>query len=144
MTTQVESPVSENTITAALITDRSRINFFPKHFGSAFLVAENALYDYMGKLCKSYSGGLWNFYVLSNGGVFAAPDDDEPMHLEWSMNWFEGDMSAEAAGIVASLFMLNYLANKYRTDRFIEKYYQLRDYALNFHPERAMIYQAID
>ena len=145
MTTQAcESPVSENIITFKIVSDSERMNFMPKHFGRTLIVAENLIYTYMDKLCEDYSGGMWKFYELSNGGVFLAPDHDEKMHLEWDGNWFSGDLSAEAAGIVATLFALNHLANHFNSDKFIDMYHQLRDYALNFHPEASLIYQAID
>jgi hypothetical protein len=31
----------------------------------------------MDRFCASYSGGIWQFYTLSNGGAFMAPEANE-------------------------------------------------------------------
>jgi hypothetical protein len=30
----------------------------------------------MDRFCEGYSGGIWSFYTLSNGGAFMAPEPD--------------------------------------------------------------------
>lgn len=57
----------------------------------------------MDRFCENYSGGIWQFYTLSNGGAFMAPDADEGDDEKWAlfnpMNGNGAEMSAEAAGI---------------------------------------------
>jgi hypothetical protein len=72
-----------------------------------------------------------------------APDYDKRMLVSVDGNGFDGNMSADAAGIVANLFALSYLATKTENDRIIELYYLLREFACD-HPEGRMILRAID
>ena len=52
-------------------------------------------------------------------------------------------ISAEAAGIIATLFVLSHLSIQYESDHLAEGYHRLHDY-LDGHPEASAIYQAID
>lgn len=103
----------------------------------------------MARLSQDYKGGLWHFYELSNGGFYLAPNKTERMRVEVDGNGFDGAMSADAAGIVATLFALNHLvALVYEEggpelDKLSDHYYFLRDFALG-HPEAVTILRAID
>ncbi|WP_231862027.1 antirestriction protein [Legionella hackeliae] len=52
-------------------------------------------------------------------------------------------MSADAAGIITTLCVLNQLCWKTKSDKTIQQYYLLRDY-IEYHKEAADIYAAID
>jgi hypothetical protein len=131
-------------ITATLIPEQQRLGTLPRYFGAKLTRAEMLVYDWMGALSKDYSGGYWNFYALSNGGFYMAPAARERMTISVEGNGFSGEMSADAAGIVAVLFAFCQIANETEEDRFIELYHQVRDYAAQFHPERRRILRAID
>jgi hypothetical protein len=32
------------------------------------------IFAWMDRFCEGYSGGIWSFYTLSNGGAFMAPE----------------------------------------------------------------------
>ncbi|EEP5037198.1 antirestriction protein [Salmonella enterica] len=135
-------------VTASLVPEDSRMGFYPAAFGKARMMRGEALVlGYMGKLCQEYKGAFWHFYTLSNGGYYMAPAIDAEMHLEVSGNWFSGSMSADAAGIVATLFALGHLAAEAQGtaegDALIDRYHFLREYALD-HSEAAAILGAID
>ncbi len=51
-------------------------------------------------LCREYRGAYWLMWELSNGGFYMAPARDEMLNIE-AMNYFSGQMSADAAGITA-------------------------------------------
>ena len=91
-----------------------------------------------------YSGGVWNFYTLSNGGAFMAPEESDGL---WSLfnilNGNGAEMSAAAAGIAACLMAYSHHACRTECDAMTEHYYRLRDYALN-HPEFNAIMHIID
>lgn len=63
------------------------------------------------------------------------------MRLMWPGNYFDGEMSPDAAGIVATLFTLNGFAE--HSPAFAEKYWQLYEY-IGSHPEAQKIYAVID
>lgn len=72
----------------------------------------------MSRFARTYSGGYWRFFELSNGGFHMSPPD-EAYELCIDSNGFEGRMSADAAGITVCLFALSYLSFDYTTDVFI-------------------------
>ena len=99
----------------------------------------------MDRLCADYSGGVWSFYTLSNGGAFMAPesDHDEKWTLFNSMNGNGAELTSEAAGMVACLMAYSHHACRTECDAMTEHYYRLRDYAIN-HPECSAIMHLID
>ncbi len=128
-------------ITRRLVPESQRLRFFPRIFGSKFLYGERLIYAWARGLCPDYNGGYWHFYTLDNGGFYVAPDTDQRMRVVVDGNGFDGTMSADAAGIVITLFTLGRLAEHFEsgTDHF----HALRDYARE-HREFPSIFSAID
>ncbi|MGC6373665.1 antirestriction protein [Pseudomonas sp. S2.OTC.A_B10] len=142
MDTQViTSPV------ATLVADDDRIEFYPAHFGKYFMAAENLLYVHASRFVQGYQGGYWNFYTTTNGAFFAALDTTETLHVVIAENYTSEHMSAEAVGITLTLFVLGRLMNaripEDESDRFIDSYHKLREFALG-HAEAPAILTAID
>ncbi len=133
------------TLSASLVPEQSRIDCLPSHFGKYMLIAENAIFNIMGELCSTYSGGYWNFFELSNGGFFMAPkaDPEHKFNIQCDGNGYDGQMSAEAAGITVTLFAMSRLSFRYQVDTFVDHFHWLREYA-DSHPEAAEIFAAID
>ena len=90
-----------------------------------------------------YNGAYWHFYELSNNGFYMAPDLDEDLTLFIESNGYEGEVSPDAAGIIATLYALNHLCHTTRSEKLIDAYYLLRDY-VGQHAEASKIYSAID
>jgi hypothetical protein len=63
--------------------------------------------------------------------------------MAWEGNYYQGEMSADAAGITASLFSINELANRTSDDSLINAYHLLLDFARE-HEEAQEILSAID
>ena len=114
---------------------------FGVHFPMQF---EPYVYTVTSGLSRDYRGGYWQFYALSNGGFYMAPDADRlfPVVCE---NGYEGNLSADALGITACLYAYSHLS--FAGDAFAEtcaqQYHWLRDYVLE-HPEAGDILRAID
>lgn len=173
-----EIPMTATThelVTATLVPMEHRMTFLPEFFGAKYMIrGEGLVYVWMGKLCKEYRGGFWQFFTLSNGGFFMAPDakmikrSDGGSLSHWlpegirervggwrtvpqgslltmtvPTNGFIGEMSGEAAGIVATLFALCQLAGETEVEQHIEHYHSLRSFACD-HVEREQILAAID
>jgi hypothetical protein len=134
---------------ARLVPEDERMTFLPQLFGPrVFFHGESAVYGWMRKLCKAYTGGLWQFFRVGDAGAgFMAPDIEGPLKLYVDGNGFEGDMSTEAAGIVVTLFALNHLMfstpDKGAVDLLCDRYEELRDFARE-HAEARAIFAAID
>jgi hypothetical protein len=134
----------EDVITRTLVADDDRLDFLPKHLGLSNLwTGQNLFPVYLEKLSADYKGGYWEFYELSNGGWYMAPRGEQRYQMHWDGNYYEGNMSADAAGITASLFTLSHLANTTQQDPLIEAYHWLREYATQ-HAEWEQIGRAID
>ncbi len=138
-----------SSLTVTLLPDEQRITFWPQHFGAIpqWITLEPHIFAWMDRFCTDYSGGIWNFYTLSNGGAFMAPEPDDGVGAPWTlfnpMNGNGAEMSAEAAGIAACLMAYSHHACRTECDAMTEHYYRLRDYALN-HPECNAIMRIID
>ncbi|PTB17774.1 antirestriction protein [Trinickia symbiotica] len=133
----------DNKVQATLVPMLRRMQILPRYFGRYMLVAEAIVYRSLESLCQDYSGGYWDFYELSNGGFYMAPSTTHRLRLQCDGNGFDGEMSADAAGIVACLFAFNALVWKTRDERFERLYYCLREFASD-HSEACAISAAID
>ncbi|ELY3745558.1 antirestriction protein [Cronobacter sakazakii] len=152
MTTQTQCelvPAKEPqlNLTATSVPDEQRIHFWPQLFGSIpqWITLEPHIFAWMDRFCDEYSGGIWSFYTLSNGGAFIAPDadSDDKWPLFNSMNGNGAEMSVEAAGIAVCLIEYSHHACRTECDAMTEHYYRLRDYALQ-HPESNAIIRITD
>lgn len=150
------SPVTESLTSPRTDTDRiecmpvpdeQRAAFWPQQFGSIpqWITLEHHIFGWMDRFCRDYSGGIWNFFTLSNGGAFMAPENEnnEKWTLFNSMNGNGAEMSAEAAGIAVCLIAYSHHACRTECNAMTEHYYRLRDYAL-LHPDCHAIMRIID
>ncbi|ECB7109893.1 antirestriction protein, partial [Salmonella enterica subsp. enterica serovar Newport] len=99
-------PSDDPLITATPVEDENRPDFWPRHFRGIpqWILLEPRIFAWTDRLCADYRGGIWQFYTLSNGGAFMAPeanDGDDVWSLYNGMNGNGTDMSPEAAGIAA-------------------------------------------
>ena len=74
-------------ITATLLPDAQRLHFWPQHFGGIpqWILLEPHIFGWMDRLCENYSGGIWRFYTLTNGGAFMAPEPDDENDGQWTL-----------------------------------------------------------
>ncbi|MFC7706333.1 antirestriction protein [Plastorhodobacter daqingensis] len=130
---------------ATRVPDNRRMDFLPRLFGPRLLIiGEHTVFHFMETLCPSdYGGGLWDFYELDGQPLYLGPTSKPRYRLFCEGNGFEGEVSADAAGIIATLFAFSHLSFRYDDDELAEGYGRLYDYA-TIHAEAAAIYQAID
>ena len=149
MDSQIFQSTEQTAITSTSVPDELRISFWPQHFGSIpqWITLEPRIFAWMDRLCADYTGGVWRFYTLSNGGAFMAPEANEDAGEKWSlfntMNGNGGELSTEAAGIAVCLLAYSHHACRTECYAMTEHYYWLRDYALS-HPECSVIMHIID
>jgi hypothetical protein len=130
-------------VKAQRVDDSRRLMALPRYFGDRLMIFEGAVYDFMHRFAPDYRGGFWQFYELSNGGFYMAPDRGAYRFCV-ETNGYEGELSADAAGITVCLFACSHLSfSDRRGDLFAERFHQLRDFALA-HPEAGQIFAAID
>jgi hypothetical protein len=140
-----ETPVNELStarIEAYRVPEGARIGTLPRHFGMHMLTVESRIYEFMSQFASTYDSGIWQFFELSNGGLYLSPPGEE-YELRVDSNGFQGRMSGDAAGIAVCLFAFSHLSFEYTTDIFSQHFHWLRNYALD-HPEASAIFAAID
>jgi hypothetical protein len=143
MSDAIISPIS-----FSLVEENDRLNFLPKYLGVRLMMSgEHFIFNWMNKLSDNYQGGYWNFYDLSNGGFFMAPKSDSQFSIFVQGNGFDGIVSPDSAGIIATLYALNTLMFRVKDrddyERIVNLYYLLRDFSSE-HPESGKIFSAID
>ncbi|MGH8221232.1 MAG: antirestriction protein [Steroidobacteraceae bacterium] len=130
-------------IDAREVPEAERPEVLPRHFGRHMLTVEQAIYTFMRELSPEYTGGYWRFLELTNGGFYMAPEGSERFELRVDGNGFDGQLSADAAGITACLFAFSHLSFQVQNDSIAQHYHLLRQFALD-HPEAGRIFAAID
>ncbi|MDR8402140.1 antirestriction protein [Paraburkholderia sp. USG1] len=130
-------------ISATPVDESARMDMLPRYFGQHMIRAEITVYTAMESLCESYCGGFWDYFELSNDAFYMAPRLDGPLSISCDGNGWSGEMSADAAGIVACLFALNAMAWSTENPRFAQLYDRLLAFA-DQHAEAGAIYAAID
>ena len=135
-----------NAITRQSVQINLRIKHTAQLFGIHFpLSIEPAIYATAGSIAPEYSGAYWEFYRLSNGGFYMAPDLDK-LYAVCCINGYEGKMSADALGITACLYAYSHLSfsgNAAFAEICAEHYHSLRAFMLE-HAEASAILSAID
>jgi Antirestriction protein len=135
------------TITAKAVPTVERLRFLPELFTVRMMIrGEAMIYQQADQLSADYDGGLWTFYRLSNGGGYLAPDTDKRFTVYVPGNDYEGEVSADAFGVIVTLFVfgsLCWIDNEELREKFSDRYHQLRDFAKD-HAEAGAIFRAID
>lgn len=127
---------------ATPVPEGKRNACLPKHFGMHCVRVEQAVFRWMDRLAPAYSGGQWDFYELFNGGFYMAPQDG-PYRLSCEGNGFEGEVSADGAGVVACLMSYSHLSFQIEDPCFANAFRRLLA-CVHRHPEAATILRAID
>ncbi|HIE0659595.1 TPA: antirestriction protein [Providencia rettgeri] len=123
-----------------------RADFWHKYFNGikGWHTFEIVIFTTMGQFCDDYDGGYWEYCTLSNSGAFIYPDlSKETLTLFNPHNGSEANVSCEAAGIAVCLMMYSLWSFQTESEVLVERFYQLRDYAIQ-HPESSAIFYLID
>ena len=126
------------------VEGNDRGNFLPTVLPGYFMRFENVVYQFMDKICPSYSGARWEFFKLEGGGFYMAPDGSDDLEITMPFgNHFSDTLTPDAAGILATLLALNYIASKYESQQAGEQYFKLHDYVYQ-HSESSKLHRALD
>lgn len=136
----------ETKVTRELVPDAQRSDYVGQLFGVHFSMRlEPVIYDITSSMATEYKGGYWEFYRLSNGGFYMAPDTEDSFKVA-CQNYYQGVLSADALGIVACLYAYSHLSftpNEALGRMYARHYHLLREYMFE-HPEVKEILGAID
>lgn len=147
MNEQTATPDLLSGVTATLVAPSDRGATLPKLFGAqGQIVFENFVYDLMAAQAVGYNGGFWDFLKLSNAGFYMRPQPPKATG-KWRFcvrgNGYEGDLTADAAGIVVCMAAYSHLSFRYPRFVFGDHFHLLRAFALD-HPEAGEIIAALD
>ncbi|WP_250477639.1 MULTISPECIES: antirestriction protein [unclassified Caballeronia] len=134
-------------VVATKVPDDRRLAFLPEAFTPRTMMrAEGLVYHQACLLSKQYTGGYWEFFTLSNGGFYLRPTGRERFDVAIGGNGYEGSVSADAFGVIVTLFVygaLVWIDDEALREKFSNHYHQLRAFAID-HAEREAILSAID
>lgn len=133
-------------ITRKLIPEGQRLSHTADLFGTHFpLQLEPVIYGITERMAKDYCGGYWLFYTLDNGGLYMAPDGEHVFAVSCA-NYYTGELSGDALGIVACLYAYSHLsfAGSGTFPRQSAQHYHLLRHFMYEHPEVANILSATD
>lgn len=148
-----ETHVTSGThVTRQIVPEASRMDTVDKLFGIQYVLQlEPTVFQFAEQLADNYDYGYWEFLVLSNGGFYMAPQSKAAVSVLDTIynvscdNGFEGQMTADALGLVACLYAYSSLS--FGDGEFAEvcanHYHSLREYAMD-HAEVRSILRAID
>jgi|LakMenEpi03Aug12_release.lakeMendotaPanAssembly.Ray.scaffolds.fasta_scaffold832909_2 hypothetical protein len=137
------------TIQRVEVPEAERLALLSKHVGTGIVLIEfeHRVYGNLASLCETYQGAFWEFYELSNRGLYMAPTLERELILDCPGNGFNGAVSADAAGIVATLYTLSQMASIYVGKpvgtRCADNYHRLLAF-VDGHPQARSIFGAID
>lgn len=138
-------------ITKSEVSENNQFDFLPALFGKLMIHGEGYVFNLMRRMCPAYDGGQWKYFELSNGARYMTPPDSsgELVLFKNERNYFEDNISADAAGMIVTLLGLSHLGSAvYEQDEelaneLFDNFHKLRDFALQ-HPESSAIFRAID
>ena len=143
MKNSIEEPTPVN---RRLVPEDQRVAVTASLFGPHFpLQIEPVIYSIAEQMAEDYCGGYWQFYTLGNAGFHMAPDEDRSFEVQ-CQNYFTGSLSADALGIVCSLYAFSHLSftGDFDFARLCAKHYHLLRHFMMDHAEVAAILGAID
>lgn len=127
------------------IPEAQRSSHAVKLFGARFIFLESFVFDTASSLSPDYDGGHWHFNGLCSGGFYMAPSEPKEFRVECA-NGFEGVLSADAFGIVCTLYaysLLSFSPDAAFGSVCAEHFHKLRSY-MRDHQEVAAIQRVTD
>ncbi|EOI7435732.1 antirestriction protein [Yersinia enterocolitica] len=131
------------------VEECDRLSFLPYLFADDFMISELQVYALARKHVPEYCGGRWHFIRLPDGGGYMMPDDGR-VHLVNRENGFDRTVSAEAAGIVLTMWAIKRRGWVHRDcqNSALARLFAVREAQLwefiEFHPECHHIYDALE
>lgn len=128
-------------ISITTVPESERMDTVDRIFGVRYVTQfEPTVFNMAGMLASEYDGAYWQFYNLSNGGFFMAPNEDAIFNISCH-NGFEGKLSANALGLAACLYAYSSLS--FGVDAFADlcatQYHLLREYMFQHHEAKSIL-----
>lgn len=125
-----------------IIPDHQRLDFLPRHFGRRMVQFEGTLYHMADNMLQGYTGGYWEYAEAKNGAPFAFLKTDKPITLANMFSGEQVEVDAVLAGMILSLYTLNYMLERAANGGLMDKYDALRDALYDYAKDKGMTEQA--
>ncbi len=129
-------------ITRRKMTDRESLDLQTLYYPYAVpgLPFEACIFNLMKQLCAEYTGGSWEYYVLSNGAWYLAPTEPGPYRLK-DVGGRAHAMSGDGAGLTVTLYLVNHLSWHFHSEGQLAKSTAAADH---YHALRMYTYPHVD
>lgn len=101
-------------------------------------------FSFMNTFNDAYNGGYWDLNITSNNALYISLSTDEPVRLVSPLNYADETMSADAAGLVLTIYASSYGMHKFSEDAYILETYDKLMEVVGDHPEASKIYRLLD
>lgn len=129
----LKRPMDGLLIVATLVTDQNdRIRCLPDIAGIRSTLLESAIHERLRIRFDQHISDHWDYFSLSNGGFYMAPQSDAPFSLTFDGE-FQHEVSANTAGLIACATAYQALAFVKGGGCFAKAYYQLSDFIFQHH-----------
>lgn len=115
-----------------------------QYWGDRCVNLEMFVFSFMNTFNDAYNGGYWNLNITSNDALFISLNTEEPVRLISPLNYGDETMSAEAAGLVLTIYGCSYALDKYPEEALIPETYDKLMAVVGDHPEASKIYRLLD
>lgn len=140
----LKHPVRELNIAAIKVANATeRLQCLPEDAGREHVVLEHTVYDMLSMMSEDYDGGFWEYFRLSNGGFYMAPNTTKSFRLLGPNNGFKGEVCANTAGIIASAMAYSHLSFRHLGECFARAY-ELLSCFIFMHCDAGTIRAALD
>lgn len=134
---------------ATKVPEEERSDFLPDMFGIMMVEMEARVFNTMSQACPDYKGGYWEFYTLPGSGFMILQSSEEKLHLVGAMNYYDGEMSPEAASLAVCAMAYNHAvwAHAEAHENFARRLQKKWDILMQFiygHPEIGQISRFLD
>lgn len=139
----LKRPLLNQAISATLLadSDQKREALYATA-GTLNATLENVVLATMWTIGVDFELGEWNYFELSNGGFYMAPNTEKTVDLACA-NGFEHEVCANTAGIIVTAMAYSRLALLPNGERFNQAYQHLSDFIFQ-HREAGIIRAALD
>jgi hypothetical protein len=115
-----------------------------QYWGDRCVSLEMFVFSFMNTFNDAYNGGYWDLNITSNNALYISLSTDEPVRLVSPLNYADETMSADAAGLVLTIYASSYGMHKFPEDAYILETYDKLMEVVGDHPEASKIYRLLD
>ena len=131
-------------ISAKLCSTDERLSFTSQLFGPVLMSrGESLVLDVHNQMTGRIASGRWDYFTLTNDGLYMAPEKDELQPITWGGNGLDVVLTSDASGIVATLFALNIMHQEFGDWQPAVLFDLLEDFARE-HAENKKIFRILD